>query len=138
MMTREPPADVEAAFSGFPPQSRNCARALRDLVLTTAEQDGIASVQEALRWGEPAYLPGRAGTTVRIGWDKATGDCKLLVNCQTSLVDDWRQRFGDRLTFEGNRAVRVPVDRPLDEVALCICIADAFTYHSRKKGPTLG
>ncbi len=137
-MTREPPADVEAALAGFPTESQICARALRDLVLTTASTDGIASVEEALSWGEPAYLPGRVGTTVRIGWDKVTGDCKLLVNCQTSLVEAWRHRFGDRLTFEGNRAVRVPVGLPLDKVALSICIADAFMYHSRKKGPTLG
>ncbi len=128
------PPDVARVFDGMPDATEVCARALRDLVMTVADEVGVAPVQETLKWGEPAYLPGRAGTTVRISADKDGRTCKLLVNCQTSLVDDWRHLFGDRLEFEGSRAVRIDPTGPLDTEALAVCIAGAFTYHQRKRG----
>ncbi len=90
----------------------------------------LAAPEETLKWGEPAYLPGKSGTTVRIAADQ-DGGCRLLVHCQTHLVETWRARFAGRLTFEGNRAVRVDPDMPLDRSALAACIADAFHYHKR-------
>ncbi|OWU73032.1 hypothetical protein ATO3_14510 [Marinibacterium profundimaris] len=111
---------------------RDRALALRALVLRVAEAEGIA-VEETLKWGEPAYLPGPGGTTVRIGPDRAGDHVKLLVNCRTSLVEDWRAMFGDRLAFEGSRAVRIPADGAVDEPALEICVAMALSYHRDKR-----
>jgi Domain of unknown function (DU1801) len=132
-MSEAPPEAVEAAFVAMPRQSQNRARELRRLVLDTARACGIPGLEETLKWGEPAYLAGKSGTTVRIGYDEVSGDCKLLVNCQTSLVEEWRARFGDRLAFEGNRAVRVPSHVPMDTGALRACIKDAFAYHRAKR-----
>ena len=81
--------EVRAAFDGMQAPARERALALRDLVLRVAKAEGIA-LEETLKWGEPAYLPGRAGTTVRIGTDKSGAQARLLVNCQTTLVEDWR------------------------------------------------
>lgn len=127
-----PPAKVAEVFDAMPPPSRILAMELRALVLTVATERGI-KLEETLKWGEPAYLPGPGGTTVRIGPDKAGEHVKLLVNCRTSLIDDWRKIFDDRLTFEGSRAVLVPVAQALDTDALALCIASALTYHQKKR-----
>ncbi|MEM7493881.1 MAG: hypothetical protein AAF296_10890 [Pseudomonadota bacterium] len=49
------------------------------------------------------------------------------------LIEDWRTRYEDTLTFIGNREVRLPLDAPLPTEPLRHCIAMAFTYHARKK-----
>ncbi|APH71934.1 DUF1801 domain-containing protein [Aquibium oceanicum] len=132
-MTAAPSPEVAEVFARMPEPIRDQALALRALVQEAAASiDGVKLV-ETLKWGEPAYLPGRAGTTVRIGWDRSSGDVRLLVNCQTTLVEHWRTRFDGRLAFEGNRAVVVPVAAPLDVPALRACIADALTYHASKR-----
>jgi len=123
---------LEDAFQRFPSQLLDQARGLRVLIQETAASEGINGLEETVKWGEPAFLPGKTGTTVRIGHDPVAGHLKLLVHCQTDLVERWRQRFGDRLRYEGNRAVLIPADRALDETALASCIAEAFTY--RRKG----
>lgn len=121
--------EVRAAYDAMTEPARDRALALRDLVLRVAAAEGIV-LDETLKWGEPAYLPGRRGTTLRIGIDKAGGDLRLLVNCRTSLVAQWREMFGSNLHCDGNRAVRV--DRDTDEGALAICIAMALTYHQAR------
>ena len=123
--------DVAAAFQAMPAEARAPALALRALVFETAAGAGMCAPEETLKWGEPAYLPGPSGTTVRIGADRARPGCKLLVHCGTRLVEDWRTRFGERLSFEGNRAILVGADHDLDRPVLATCIADAFFYHAR-------
>ena len=102
-----PAPEVDDVFARMAPATRARALELRALVFDVAEAKGLSRPDETLKWGEPAYLPGAAGTTVRIGTDRAGGACKLLVNCRTSLVEEWRERFAGRLAFEGNRAVLV-------------------------------
>ncbi len=128
-MSEPMPDDVARAFEAMPPH----ALALRAAVLDVAAGLGLARPEETLKLGEPACLPGKGGTTVRIGPDKAGGGVKLLVNCRTSLVEDWRARFDGRLEFEGDRAVLVPASGRADEAAFRACIADAFTYHDAKR-----
>ena len=124
------PSDaVRAVFDAAPPDLSDLALKLRALALDVAAEEGIDRLEETLKWGEPAYLPGKRGTTLRIGIDPGRGICKLLVHCQTSLVETWRGRFGERLAFEGNRAVIVDSAQPLDEAAIRICMRDAFSYH---------
>ena len=123
--------EVAAAFDAMPSGARTRALELRELVFETATHAGLPPPTETLKWGEPAYLPGRSGTTVRIGRHSRDAGCKLLVHCQTRLVENWRARFEDRLSFEGNRAVLVDGTAPLDRAALSACIVDAFTYHRR-------
>jgi hypothetical protein len=115
------------------PECQALAFDLRGLVVETAEELGV-TLEEALRWGEPAYLPGRTGTTVRIAPDAARVGCKLLVHCRTPLVEGWRARFEGRLQFEGNRAILVPGGAPYDRDALQDCISDAMTYKRRQHG----
>lgn len=111
--------------------------ALRKLIFETATAiDGVGPLTETLKWGEPAYLTeaSKSGSTIRIGWKKAAPTrYALYFNCNTSLVETFRDQFGNDLTFEGNRAIVFDKDDPLPRDAVASCIASALTYHRDKK-----
>lgn len=131
-------ASVAAVFESYPTKVRRRLMTLRRLIFETARKtEGVGPLQETLKWGEPAYLTSKSksGTTIRIHWKQKSPDTYgMFVNCQTSLIDDYRTLFPHELTFEGNRAIVLPVheDAPLE--ALRLCIEAALTYHLRKKG----
>ena len=109
--------------------------ALRSLVFeTAAEMPQVGALEETLKWGEPAYLtPSRSGTTIRMDWKpRAPEVCALYFNCQTTLVETLRTLFSDAFSFEGNRAVLMPLSAALPEDAVKTYIAAALTYHRSK------
>jgi hypothetical protein len=127
--------EVQAVLDGLPAPQRRRLVALRTLILETATAADVGPLTETLKWGEPAYLPKapRTGTTVRINAVKGRDDqVALYFHCQTTLVEDFRARHPG-LSYEGNRAVILPVDGPLPDAELRDCIAQALTYHRRKR-----
>lgn len=130
------PADVRAVFDGYPIAIRSKMLALRDLILATArESDSIGPLEEALKWGEPAYLtPSGAGTTVRIDWKPTQPEyCALYLNCRTSLIAEFRDQFTSPFLFQGNRALLFQADAPMPAQELAVCIHAALTYRLRGK-----
>lgn len=130
------PPTVLPAFEKFAPTHRATLQALRDLIFETAKSDArIGDVEEALRWGEPAYLTSRtkSGTTIRLGVEKVSGLPAMFFNCNTTLVEEFRQQFDAALQYSKNRAVLVQETEGETGNALRICIASALTYHLRKK-----
>ncbi len=107
--------------------------ALRHLVFKTAtELPEVGVLEETLKWGEPAYLTpvSRSGTTIRMDWKPRAPDvCALYFNCQTTLVETFRTLFPEAFSFEGNRALLLPLSEPLPDDAIKTCIAAALTYH---------
>lgn len=131
----EMPEDVRAAFERLPSESRKSLLQVRELIFeTAASTQGVGNVEEALRWGEPAYLTPetRSGSTIRLGVEKSSGQPALFFNCQTRLVEDFRQQFGDRLSYSKNRAVLLDPTEPLDISALAACVKAALRYHKTK------
>ncbi len=126
--------DIKAAFDQMPSDIRQMALQIRDLIRDTARTlPETGGVTECLKWGQPAWLPVRkaAGTTVRIGADD--GGLALYVHCQTGLIDEFRQHYGDKFRFSGNRALLIDGSQPLPDSELAHCIALALTYHARRK-----
>ena len=127
-----PAPDVAAVFDAFPDPVRVRLLEIRSLVFDTAARTPeIGPLTETLKWGEPAYLTEqtRSGSTLRLGRPTGVEDhCALFVNCQTRLIDTFRARVPD-LSYQGNRAVLVPVAEPLREPELATCIALTLTYH---------
>lgn len=122
---------VADAFARFPDDLRPGLLALRTLIFDTATQTPEAGrIEEALRWGQPAYLTPetKSGTTLRLGLPK-TGGFALYVHCQTSLLSDFRHVFGDGFAYEGNRALHFQPDTPLPEAPLRHLIRATLTYH---------
>lgn len=134
---QEAPRDVAAAFDRFPALARDRLLAVRELIFrAAAETEGVGTLTETLKWGEPAYLTlaSGSGSTIRLGAPKAEADrVAIYFNCRTSLVAEFRERFSDRFAFEGDRALLLEVDRPLEQEPLSFCLAAALTYHRRRR-----
>jgi len=129
------PPDVAASLAACPAAARAHVSALRGLIYeTAADHPAVGELTETLKWGQPSYLTekSKSGTTIRLGWAETGATVSLFVHCQTSLVGEWRERYGDALTFVGNREISIPTDTDLPRAPLQHCVAMALTYHSRK------
>ena len=130
---------VAAAFHSYPLEARRSLLRLRLLVLEAAlETEGVGQIEEALRWGEPSYLT-KTGSTVRLGWKESQPDrYAVYFHCRTSLVDTFRELYGDKFTFDGNRAMLFEVGESVPERELKHCFSLALSYHRVKHLPMLG
>ena len=112
---------------------------LRQLVLdTAAETEGVDVLAETLKWGEPSYLT-KGGSTVRMDWKvRAPDQYAIYFNCNTLLVDTFKEVYRDVFAFEGNRAIVFGAadELPVDELKHCVSLA--LTYHRVKHLPLLG
>ena len=128
---------VAQAFDGYPAPVRRKLLALRELIFhTAASTQGVGELEEALKWGEPAYLTSRSksGSTIRLGWKEAKpAQVAIYFNCQTTLVETFRSLFPADFSFEGNRALVFMESTPVPTDALRMCIATALTYHSKRR-----
>ena len=131
--------EVAEVFENYPTHMRKKLMFLRQLVLDTAsETEGLAAIEETIKWGEPSYIA-KGGSTVRIGW-KASNPSQyaMYFHCQTKLVDTFKEVYGDKFKYEGNRAIVFDKNDKIPVKELKHCIALALTYHSRKHLPLLG
>ncbi len=130
---------VAAVFEHYPIHIQEKLFFLRQLILDTAsETDGVDSVEETLKWGEPSYVT-KNGSTIRIGWKKSTPNrYALYFNCNTKLVETFREIYRDTFKFEGNRSIVFDGDDVIFVDELKQCISATLTYHSRKHLPMLG
>jgi hypothetical protein len=131
--------EVEQVFNTYPKHIRVKMMRLRRLIMEMAEEvDGVESIDETLKWGEPAYVT-RYGSTVRIDWKSSKPHQYVMYfHCKTKLIDTFRTLYDDKFEFDGNRAIvfdekdRVPVEE------LKHCISLSLTYHKIKHRPLLG
>ncbi len=128
--------NVLALIKSYPPEIRDSLLTIRAMIVEIATQrDDVGELEETLKWGEASYVTMRpkTGTTIRIDRDKSgEGDVALFVNCQATLVSDWRGMFPD-LVFGGDRSVHFTLSKPLPENATRQMIAMALTYHTAKR-----
>eukprot|EP00439_Symbiodinium_sp_Y106_P089211 s1_g1747.t1 len=128
---------VAAVFEGYQGKARQKLLALRTLIFrTAAKTPGVGELQETLKWGQPSYLTPetKSGSTIRI--DAIKDDphhVAVYFHCQTNLVSTFRDMYGDRLSFEGNRALILDTRKKLPEKELRHCLGHALTYHLAKK-----
>ncbi len=138
-MENIPDPKVRQKFQAYPDGVREKMLFLRRLVLETAQEtDGVGEVEETLKWGEPSYLV-KGGSTVRMDWKERSPDqVAFYFNCQSALVETFRELYPERFRFEGNRAVVLGVndDIPVDAVKHCVSLA--LVYHKIKHLPMLG
>lgn len=131
--------EVAEVFNMYPKHMRQKLMLLRQLVLDTAsETESKTTLEETLKWGEPSYVT-KGGSTIRMGWKESKPDqYALYFNCNTRLVDTFKERYGNDFKFEGNRAIVFNESDvlPIDEVKHCILLS--LTYHSRKHLLMLG
>lgn len=122
---------VAAAYKSFPAPQREGLLTLRRLIFeTAAETPGVGTLEETLKWGQPAYLTPttRSGSTIRLGLPKQ-GGFALYAHCQTTIIPDFRNLFPDAFHYEGNRAVHFKVGTSLPLDPLRLLVRSALTYH---------
>jgi hypothetical protein len=128
---------VAAIFNAYPGAVRRKLLAIRKLMFDTAARtEGVGKLEETLKWGQPSYLTSetKSGSTIRI--DGIKGDdahCAVYFICHTNLVEKFRELYGDRLRFEGNRGIVLDVKKALPAEELGHCIAIALTYQLAKR-----
>ncbi|KKC99805.1 DUF1801 domain-containing protein [Photobacterium halotolerans] len=129
---------VKAKFDSYPAHIKPLMLNLRSLVLGVAETHSLGTVEEALKWGEPSYQV-KGGSPVRMNWSaKDPEHYFLYFNCNTRLVDTFREVYGHALSLQGNRAIVLNVADPLPEPIVCHCVELAFNYKRLSHLPLLG
>ena len=129
---------VKQVFDSYSDTARPYMDALRDLILTTAQDSPhVGEIQESLKWGEPSFSC-KSGSTIRINWkDSDPHHYRVFFHCQTSLVSTFRKLFSNTFKFEGNRAIALKIGHDFDLTSLKICIEASLTYHLVKKEENL-
>ncbi|WP_422104102.1 hypothetical protein [Winogradskyella sp.] len=78
---------VEVVFSNYPDTVRHKMLALRNLVIETAkETDGVKTLEETLKWGEPSFIT-KIGSTIRMDWkQKSPEQYAMYFQCTSRLM----------------------------------------------------
>lgn len=122
---------VKAAFDTAQPDARQGLLALRALIFKTAARlPEVGTLQEALRWGQPAYLTSetKVGSTLRLGVPKS-GGFALFAHCQTDIISSFVATFPGHDRVEGNRAIVFDDIQQIDPARHGLLIRHALTYH---------
>ncbi|MGO4891398.1 DUF1801 domain-containing protein [Flavobacterium sp. W21_SRS_FM6] len=129
---------VLSTLSCYPDSVQTTLLQLRTIIFDVAATHQLGEVHESIKWGEPSYSV-KGGTPVRMGW-KVTNpqQCFLFFNCNTSLVETFRERYAELLILQGNRAIVLNLDSPIPVLTLRQCVKMAFTYKTIKHLPPLG
>ena len=130
---------VEDVFSDYPDFVRDKMQFLRALVIETAwETDGVDTLEETLKWGEPSFVT-KNGSTLRMDWKERSPDqYAMYFQCTSRLVDTFRLVFDHRFQYEGNRAIVFQLNQKVPVNELKKCIAATLMYHKVKHLKTLG
>lgn len=130
---------VDEVFASYPARARLRIEQLRKLIIEAAEEtDGLAEIEETLKWGEPSYLT-KYGSTVRVDWKpKSPDQYAVYFKCTSKLVSTFREVYPKEFHFEGNRALVFSLDEEPPKNALKHCVKAALTYHKVKHLPLLG
>lgn len=130
---------VVARIKSYPDEASRSLLTLRQLIIQTARgmsNKGVLS--EEFKWGEPSYLT-KDGSTLRIDWKaKTPSSIFIYLNCQTSLIETFRELHSESLSFSGNRAIELTIARPFPLKELVHCIEITLNYHKLKHLPLLG
>ncbi|MED3804695.1 hypothetical protein P4562_22630 [Lysinibacillus xylanilyticus] len=102
---------------------------LKQLIMNVANNLEGINIQESLKWKQLTFSS-KNGTPIRI--DRfSDSQIGVFVHCQTTLVEEWREIFGDSLEFSKNRAILLSVNNALPIEELTLCIQMALTYHKK-------
>lgn len=129
---------VKQVIDSYPKSIGSAILGIRQTIFRVADQLEISAIEETLKWGEPSYLV-KGGSTIRVAWKaKSPNNFALYFNCQTPLIETFKELYGDQLSFEGNRAIVFKVLEQVPTSALEHCISLALRYHKIKHLPLLG
>ncbi len=128
---------VKVISDNYPENIKPKMLFLRELIFEVAAcTKEVGEIEEVIRWGEPSYATSetKSGSTIRMDWKKGTPNhYYLYFNCKTTLVDTFKEIYGDLFTYGGNRSLIFYTNTKLPIDELSDCIAMALTYRLSKK-----
>ncbi|MBU2884794.1 DUF1801 domain-containing protein [Gilvimarinus agarilyticus] len=129
---------VKKKFNTYPADIFISLNTVRDLIFSVAMQDDITDITETLKWGEPSYVS-KIGSTIRIDWkDKYPEQFCIYFNCKTSLIETFKEIYGDTFTYEGNRAIVLKRNQVIPYKELAHCLSMSLRYKQIKHLVLLG
>ena len=129
---------IQSVFDSYPHHVTRKLLEIRELIYEVAREDGINQLEETLKWGEPSYIA-QSGSTIRIDWKSKHADRYFLFfNCKTTLIETFKEVYGDTFVFEGNRAIVLCLDQTAPKKELKHCLSMSLNYHKIKHLPLLG
>jgi uncharacterized protein YdhG (YjbR/CyaY superfamily) len=130
--------NVKQKFETYPDNIHKLLSSVRELILNVAKQDGILEITESLKWGEPSYTS-KIGSTIRFDWKgKHPDQYCIYFNCKTSLIETFKEVYGDTFSYEGNRAITIKTNQKLPYKELAHCISMSLRYKNIKHLVLLG
>ena len=131
-------ARVKQKFTTYPAAVAVILDEVRTLIFQVAKEQGITELEETLKWGEPSYIS-KTGSTIRFDYkDKAPQQFCIYFNCNTTLVETFKELYGDTFVYQGNRALVFELQHALPITALAHCLSLALRYKKIKHLPMLG
>ncbi|QBG34863.1 DUF1801 domain-containing protein [Litorilituus sediminis] len=98
----------------------------------------IGAITETLKWGEPSYIS-PVGSTIRLGWKKQTPDnYYVYFHCKTSIIETIKEVYGEKFSYQGNRALVFNINQTLNNATLAHCLSLSLKYKKIKHLPLLG
>lgn len=131
--------NVARKYQSYPEEMRQKLMFLRQIIIeVAAESPDIEHLEETLKWGEPSYVV-KGGSTVRVGWKESRpANYAMYFNCNTKLVDTFKELYSESFNFEGNRAIVFDRKDKVPSKILKHCVSLALQYHKLKRLPLLG
>lgn len=130
--------EIQTKFSSYPLEAQKQLENVRHLIFTIAEESGLGTVEETLKWNEASYIV-KGGSTVRMDWKPKDPDViKVYFHCQTILIETFKEIYPDEFEYEGKRAIVIPLSTPVESGPLSHCLQMALKYHNLKHLPLLG
>lgn len=131
-------AFLKEKFESYPDEVRWPLLLLRELIIDVAKEYDLGSVEESLKWGELSYCV-KGGSAIRIGWRANSPEkCLVFFHCQTTLIETFKEIYGELFSYEGKRAIILDRSRLEAAQELKHCIGLALRYHKLKHLPLLG
>ncbi len=128
---------VKNKMASYPVEVAPLLLQIREQIFLAAEEQGL-KLLESLKWGEPSYGV-KGGSAVRFDWKvKHPDQYAVYFNCQTTLVETFKEIYPDLFTFEGNRAMVFQTSDKVSWPAFRHCVALSLRYHKIKHLPMLG
>jgi Domain of unknown function (DU1801) len=130
--------NVKQKYESYPENARALFSIIRTAIFEVAQSEALGNIEETLKWGEPSYLV-KGGSTLRIDWKpKFPNQLSVYFNCKTTLVETFKEIFGNIFRYEGNREIVFLLSEEVPLQELKICISLSLRYHKIKNLPLLG
>jgi hypothetical protein len=120
-------------YGEYPNKVKAYLLEMRKIILDTAKKEkDVGAIEEVLRWGQPTFLTRdtKSGTMIRIDRYKKQDDkIAIFFHCQTQIITMIALKYGDKLTYDGNRAIIFDLNKALPKRVIKDCALLALRYY---------